>query len=250
MRIGILETGRNREHLTERHGTYVDMFSALLRAVEPSLKLTPYAVLYDKWPASIDECDAWLLTGSRHTAFDRLPWMVRLEEFLRQMMAARKPIIGICFGHQILAQAMGGKVERAQNGWGLGPHRYTIKEAPKWMEANAGTVCLNAVHQDQVTVLPEDAKVIASSPFCPNAILTYGDHALTFQAHPEFTPEFLAELLDALEASGIPGHAIAGARASLKNANHRVESILAAQWIVSFLTRTSCLNSRTAGACR
>lgn len=238
MRIGILETGRNREHLTERHGTsYVDMFSALLRAVEPSLDFASYAVLHDEWPVSIGECDAWLLTGSRHTAFDRLPWMVRLEELLREMMAALKPIIGICFGHQILAQAMGGKVERAPTGWGLGPHRYTIEEVPAWMEAAPDTICLNAVHQDQITVLPEGAKVIASSPFCRNAILTYGDQALTFQAHPEFTPEFLTELLDALEAGGIPVDAVAGARTSLKNAGHRVEPILAAQWIVSFLTK-------------
>ncbi|MBF9232595.1 glutamine amidotransferase-related protein [Microvirga alba] len=235
MRIGILETGRNREHLTKRHGTYIDMFSALLSAVDPSLEFTSYGVLEDEWPASIHECDAWLLTGSRHTAFDRLPWMVRLEELLREMMAAGKPIIGICFGHQILAQALGGKVERAKVGWGLGPHSYSVDEIPEWMEGAPETICLNAVHQDQVTELPEGATVIASSPFCQNAILAYGDRALTFQAHPEFAPEFLAELLDALESNGLPKEVIADARTGLGNAERKTESTLAAQWVLNFL---------------
>lgn len=237
MRIGILETGQNREHLTERHGTYVNMFSALLSAVDPSLEFTSYAVLNDEWPASIHECDAWLMTGSRHTAFDRLPWMVRLEELLREMMAAGKPIIGICFGHQILAQAMGGKVERAQVGWGLGPHRYSVHEMPEWMGEAPEIICLNAVHQDQVTAAPEGATVIASSPFCKNAILAYGDSALTFQAHPEFAPKFLLELLDALESSGLPKDSIADARTALKGAECKVDSILAAKWVLSFLAR-------------
>lgn len=239
MRIGIFETGQNREHLRERHGTYVDMFSALLRAVDPSLEFSSYAVLNDEWPASIHECDAWLMTGSRHTAFDRLPWMVRLEELLRDLMAAKKPIIGICFGHQILAQALGGKVERATAGWGLGPHRYSIDRVPAWMDEMPKSICLNAVHQDQVTELPEGATVIASSPFCENAILTYGDHALTFQAHPEFAPEFLADLLDALESGGLPQDVIADARNGLRQDSRRIDSLLAAKWIVNFLARRS-----------
>lgn len=235
MRIGILETGRNREHLTTRHGTYVDMFGALLRNADPSLEFTSYAALDDERPASIHECDAWLLTGSRYTAFDRLPWMIRLEELLREMMAARKPIIGICFGHQILAQAMGGKVERAEVGWGLGPHLYSLHEPSAWMKEAPEAICLNAVHQDQVTAAPEGATVIASSPFCQNAILAYGDHALTFQAHPEFTPEFLSELLDALENSGLPQDAIADARIRLRNAEGKTDSALIAKWVLNFL---------------
>src|SRR5262245_96536 len=114
MRIGILETGRNRNKLAARHGTYPAMFGPLLRAAGPSLTFASYAVLDDEWPASIGECDAWLVTGSRHTAFERLPWMVRLEQLLRDIMASDRPVVGICFGHQILAQALGGKVERAQ----------------------------------------------------------------------------------------------------------------------------------------
>lgn len=239
MRIGILETGRNREHLAERHGTYVDMFAALLSAADPSLEFTSYPVLDDQWPISIHECDAWLLTGSRHTAFDRLPWMLRLEALLREMMTARKPIIGICFGHQILAQALGGKVERAESGWSLGPHRYSIHQPPAWIEEAPESICLNAVHQDQVTAAPEGATVIASSPFCRNAILAYGDHALTFQAHPEFLPDFLNELLDALESNGLPPDVVADARIRSGDPEHKTDSAQAVRWVLDFLNKRS-----------
>lgn len=233
MLIGILEAGRNRDGLRERHGSYPDMFERLLSRADPSLRFRTYVVVEDEFPASVAECDAWLVTGSKHTAFDRLPWMLRLEAFLREAMEAERPIVGICFGHQIMAQAMGGTVSRAAEGWGLGVHRYDIHSAPDWMEAPPTAICLSAVHQDQVTELPEGASVIASSDFCTAAIVNYGDKALTIQAHPEFDRSFVGDLVGEFEKDGQAPALIADARRHLSESEPNSDEV--AGWIVAFL---------------
>lgn len=235
MRIGILEAGRNRQSLVGRHGSYPDMFRALLDAGAPSMDFASYAALDGELPRSSDECDAWLVTGSRHTAFERLPWMVRLEALLQTLMDARRPVVGICFGHQILAQAMGGKVERAEAGWGLGIHTYAVTDRPAWMEGEEAAISLSVVHRDQVSVVPRQARIVAGSAFCPAAVLAYGDNAITFQAHPEFGPAFLADLVGELAQDGLPQDVIDRARADLAERGPRTDTALASRWIGDFL---------------
>ncbi|MEO0692966.1 MAG: type 1 glutamine amidotransferase, partial [Pseudomonadota bacterium] len=140
------------------------------------------------FPNSVHDCDGWLITGSKHGAYEDLPWIPRLEGFLRDAYAAKVPIVGICFGHQILAQALGGKVEKFTGGWSVGPTDYN------W---GGETVRLNAWHQDQVVALPEGAEVLASSDFCQYAALAYGDRALTVQAHPEYDDDAIRVLIEA-----------------------------------------------------
>ncbi len=235
MRIGILETGRPPAGL-EQHGSYGLMFERLLG---PGFETVVYPVIDDVFPAAVDEVDGWLVTGSRFGVYDDAPWIRRLEAFLRQVMAARVPVVGICFGHQILASALGARVEKAAAGWGAGPHEYDVLERPAWLEAAAERFTLNAMHQDQVLSLPPGARLIASSAFCPIAALAYGDHAISFQAHPEFDNAYERDLVAMRRGAVIPEEVADPALAGIGDEALAPDAANAALWIRRFFTEAS-----------
>lgn len=230
MKIGILETGRPPEGL-EGHGTYARMFADLLG---PDLDYVAYPVIDGVLPLSVHEADGWLVTGSRFGVYDAEPWIARLEAFLKDVMAAKVPLVGICFGHQLLAQAQGARVEKAAAGWGVGPHRYEVVERPTWMEESPRMVVLNAMHQDQVLSLPEGATVIARSDFCPFAALAYGGHAMSIQAHPEFDNAYERALITMRRGKLIPEERAAPALAVLGESGTAPDAATAARWIQRF----------------
>ena len=195
MRIGILQTGQSPDMLRAEMGDYPDMFATLLAG--RGLEFRTYHVEAMEFPKDVHECEGWLITGSRHGAYDDLPFIPPLEDFIRRVWAAHVPMIGVCFGHQIIAQALGGKVEKFAGGWSVGATEYALRDG-------SGSLRLNAWHQDQVTVRPEGTTVLASSPFCENAILAYGDRALTIQPHPEFTAAFIKGLIDTRGRGKVP----------------------------------------------
>ncbi|MEM9972818.1 MAG: type 1 glutamine amidotransferase [Pseudomonadota bacterium] len=204
MHIGILQTGHAPDAMRAAVGTYSQCFERLLAG--EGFRFTTWDVVDDIFPERVDAAEGWLITGSKHGAYENLPWIARLEEFLRAAYAAEVPIVGICFGHQILAQALGGRVEKFSGGWAVGPTSYD------W---GGKTVRLNAWHQDQVVEPPAEADVIARDAFCANAALAYGKRALTIQAHPEYDDAAIEMLIAARgPAMGIPDQ-LAAARAAL-----------------------------------
>lgn len=219
MRLGILQTGKVNEALVGRFGEYPDMFARLYRAADPSIEARSYAVVDGELPAAPGECDTWLITGSRHGVYDGLPWIEPLKAFLRRARAAGVPIIGICFGHQIMAEAFGGHAEKSAMGWGVGVQKYALAQPPGWMADAPSSVPVHVLHQDQVTAVPADATCIASSPFCEYAMLTYGDpqapEAISIQSHPEFDETFMRALIERIGGDRIPREAAEAALASL-----------------------------------
>ena len=204
MRIGILQTGQSPDILRGEAGDYPDMFVALL--ADHGLSFQTFNVEAMEFPADVHTCDGWLITGSRHGAYESHAFIPPLEAFIRKAIAEKVPMVGICFGHQIIAQAMGGKVERFAGGWAVGPQTYDFGGDP---------VVLNAWHRDQVTARPEGAKVIACNDFCENAALVYGDTALTIQAHPEFRDAFVEGLMATRGPGLVPDPLMAEARAKM-----------------------------------
>jgi GMP synthase-like glutamine amidotransferase len=204
MLIGILQTGHAPEPLVAQSGTYPDMFRRLLSG--HGFEFRDHAVVDMDFPASVQDCDGWLLTGSRHGAYEDHPFIPPLEQFIRDAYAAGVPMVGICFGHQIIAQALGGKVERFSGGWAVGPQDYDF---------GGETIRLNAWHRDQVTERPPDAQTVATHPFCTHAALVYGDRAFTVQAHPEFRPDFVAGLMETRGKGLVPEPLMDQARARL-----------------------------------
>jgi len=229
--IGILETGQLPAELGDKHGDYPQMFQRLLGGVDPSLDFAVYRVTEEQLPRDVAECDAWLITGSRHGVYDPLPWIKPLKRFLRRAYEQDVPIVGICFGHQILAEALGGKAEKSDKGWGLGVHRYPLLRHGG-IEGVDGELTLNAFHQDQVTRLPEDAEVLAGSAFCPYAVLAYRGRAISVQPHPEFSTDFERDLIEYRRGASFSGDEADRALDSLGGRLH-TESI--AEWIVRFI---------------
>lgn len=206
MHIGILECGPVLPDLAARHGTYGDIFARLLAA--PGRRFTGWAVHEMTFPDSVRAADGWLLSGSRHGAYDDLPFIPPLEDFIRAARDACIPMVGICFGHQIMAQALGGRVEKSAKGWGFGRQVYAIE--------GFGDVALSAIHQDQVTRAPDGAEVIGRNDFCPIAALRYGDWGLSVQPHPEFDTALMGDYLDLRARAGdFDAGLIARARAGL-----------------------------------
>lgn len=191
MRIGILQTGRSPEELRAKHGDYDDMFRRLLAG--RGFELATWPVLDGDLPQDVHEAEGWLITGSRFAVYEDHPWIPPLENFLRRAFAEGVPIVGICFGHQILAKALGGRVEKFAGGWSAGPVAYRLDGLP-------GETWLTSWHQDQVVEKPAMAEVVGSAPSCRFAALAYGDRAFTIQPHPEFVAEFMADLVAARRA--------------------------------------------------
>ncbi len=193
IRVGILETGRLPDELATNYGDYVEMVGNWLNL--PDVTPRGYAVVDMELPARPEDADIWLITGSRHGAYEDHPWIPPLEQFIRDCRAAGVPMVGICFGHQIMAQALGGKVAKSAKGWGVGVHEYSIDNWPAELGDTPADLRLHAFHQDQVEELPDGAQVLASSPFCDYAALWYPGFAVTFQGHPEYKPDFASDLL-------------------------------------------------------
>jgi GMP synthase-like glutamine amidotransferase len=204
MRIGILQTGLAPDALAADMGDYPDMFARLLAG--HGFTFQTWRVVDMQFPKDVHDADGWLLTGSRHGAYEDHPFIPPLEDFIRRAYAAAVPMVGVCFGHQIIAQALGGKVERYSDGWAVGATEY---------EFGTEKLTLNTWHRDQVTVVPPDAQVVASNDFCANAALVYNDRAFTVQAHPEFRPEFIDGLMQTRGKGLVPDDLMAKATARL-----------------------------------
>ena len=208
MKLGILETGNVPDTLEPAHGTYPEMFEALYRAADPTVSIRGFAVTEGVFPDDPHACDAWLVTGSKHGVYDDLPWIEPLKVFLREARAARVPLIGICFGHQIMAEAFGGRAVKSDKGWGCGVHDYSLTRAAPWMPNAAPAFSMHAMHQDQVVALAPDAHRLATSPFCENAMVCYGDpdapDAISIQPHPEFAAPYAQSLVEIRAASLLP----------------------------------------------
>ncbi len=232
LKIGLLETGRPPPDL-EQHGDYPTMFEQLLSGADENLKFERWAVLDDELPTDVNTCDAWLITGSRHGAYEDHSWIDPLMTFVRDAQTANIPMVGICFGHQLIAQALGGKVEKSDKGWGVSVHSYDFLDKPKpsWMQTENTKFDIQCFHQDQVIELPVNANVIAGSEFCPYAMVSYGDQALTFQGHPEFDSSYGEGLIDMRR--DLLGDEITDA--GLEVVHQPIDSTQVAQWIVGFI---------------
>lgn len=184
MKIGILITGHPPEELSA-NGRYDAYFQRLLGSEDFTYQT--WSVVDGDMPDDVHDADGWLITGSRHGVYEDHPWIAPLEQFIRDCYTARVPMIGVCFGHQIIAQAMGGKVEKFDKGWSIGNVVYQIDGAP---------YAINAWHQDQVVEKPQTAEVIGSTDFCANAALVYDDLFWTIQPHPEYQSDFIEGLIE------------------------------------------------------
>ena len=196
MKIAILQTGTTNPAMPSSFQDYpalfTDMFASDPRATQHSF--APVAVFDGDMPLFVDAYDAYIITGSKHGVYDDLPWIAPLMTFIRAAHDADVPMVGVCFGHQIIAHALGGYAAKSNRGWGLGIHRVKLHDHPDWMPAD-DDIRLIHIHQDQVETLPPGAQLIGSNEVCPNAMFVIGDSVLCVQGHPEFTIAYIDQLM-------------------------------------------------------
>lgn len=232
MKLGILKADAVRPEWVPDFGEYPDMFIALLGRVDPALDFVVYDVEQGEYPTDIDEVDAYLITGSKSGVYEDKPWISELQRFVQLLHARQKRLLGICFGHQLIAQALGGQVQKSDKGWGMGVHSHRFARQPQWHDGGAAAVRLLVSHQDQVLQPPAGAEVLAGSEFCTVAVMQLGEHILTFQGHPEFVPDYSRAIMT-FRREIIGEQVYSEALASVQEQAHEGERV--ARWMINFL---------------
>ncbi|RDH46098.1 glutamine amidotransferase-related protein [Zooshikella ganghwensis] len=230
MKLGILQCDDVRPELLRKHGNYPAMIQKLLSAADFPCEFSIFQVHHNEFPDHITVCDAYITTGSRYSAYDNLTWIRLLETFFLQIAETNIPVVGICFGHQVMAQALGGQVAKSPNGWGVGVYQNDIVLKTPWMDPVQSNLNLVASHQDQVINLPSDATHIAGCAFCPNYMALFTKNMLGIQGHPEFSKAYGRDLLEC-RIDVVPAAVMEQALASF---NSEDDSIVCARWILNF----------------
>ncbi len=234
LRIGLLQCDHVADNLVELHGDYQDMFSELLHEQDQAIEVAIYDLTSDSFPVDLHACDGYIITGSQFSAYDDIPWIHKAKKLVVDLYNAKIPTIGICFGHQLIAESLGGKVKKAEDkGWGVGVHQWDVKNKKKWMGVAPETFAMRVSHQDQVVAMPEDSQLIAGSDFCPIAGFQVGDYFLTMQGHPEFSSDYSKALMSK-RIERIGQDVVDVALASLKKP---VDANEVGAWMVAFIKK-------------
>ena len=228
MTIGILEAGQPPRSLRARFGTYPAMFQEL---IGPERHYRVFDVAAGELPPPDAPCEAYLVTGSEAGVYEDRPWIPLLGDFLRTVKG-RARLVGICFGHQMMAEAFGGKAVKSPKGLAIGLHTYGIGACEPWIDSTSPIVAAVS-HQDQVVALPPGARVVGGNAFTPMGVLAYGDQpAISMQCHPEFSPAFAQALLETRWAETHLGERAKTAIAELERPNDHARL---GGWIRRFL---------------
>lgn len=231
MRIGILNAITPAEETTIQT-TEWDSFRTFFGLTPHELTLVEYRITEGEFPPTLTECDAYLITGSPQGVYDSAPWLPKLAEFIWACYTSQKKLVGICFGHQMLAHTLGGHAQKADQGWGMGLRKFDVLCNQPWMEPPLAQGALYFCHQDQVVKLPAGAERLAGDDFCPNTMFAIGQQVLGIQGHPEFTQSFMHGLIQQLQPQ--VGSEIAQ-KAAASLANEPADNAVIAHWVTNFL---------------
>lgn len=225
MHIAVLMTNTDESEFAQCHPKDGEKFAAMIRSVRPAWQVTSYAVKDGIFPTEDTRFDGWLITGSPASVHDDAPWIDELKALIRRLDRTRAPLFGACFGHQAIAEALGGQVGRNPGGWVFGLTETMMEGQP---------IRLYASHIQQVVRLPEVARVTGGNADCPMGSFAVGDHILTTQYHPEMTHDFIKALVEEY-ADELPEPVVARARADL--ATHQADSARIAERIARFFEK-------------
>lgn len=232
MKVGILNAIPAGDGRVDWGGTPVDGYIRFFKSLGAPFEFSGFHVAQGEFPDSPDTCDAYIVTSSPRGTYDEDPWIAKLAQFIRDAYQAGKKVVGICFGHQIVAQALGGLSIKSEKGWGYGLKDFNIFQSKPWMNGETNQCSLYFAHQDQVVLLPPGAELLAGSDFCPNAMFQLEDRALGIQGHPEFTDSIMRGLLNGSEEKlGEKVHETAVASLDSGTPDNQ----MVGHWIINFL---------------
>jgi len=230
VKLGILQCDSVLKEYQSEFGNYPQMFINLFKKVDPDISTHIYNVEFGEYPADINECDAYITTGSKASVYENLPWLEKLKAFIRVLYSNDIKLAGICFGHQLIADTFNGKTEKSSKGWGVGVSVNQIIQQRPWMQPPLDTLNIIVSHQDQVIRLPNEATLLATSDFCPNYMYQLDDLVISLQGHPEFSKKY-SEALMKHRAEKLGEKTL---QAGLTSLNLETHEIIFATWILNF----------------
>ena len=210
---------------------YSDMICAMFAGQDAGIEFDIFDCQAGQYPDQPELYDFYITTGSRAGVYEHSPWIQQLITFVQLLHEKHKKLIGICFGHQVMAEALGGKVEKSNKGWGIGIATNQIVATPDWMQPATSVLKILASHQDQVVELPPGARVIAQSEFCPYFFVQWSDHFISIQGHPEWQSEYSRALMN-YRKDIIPPDTISAAQETL---DQPPDNRLFTQWMLHFI---------------
>jgi GMP synthase-like glutamine amidotransferase len=229
--VGLLACDEVAERFQHIAGGYQQMFERLLSPHIPGLRVTRFDAQALNLPADARMCDAWITTGSRASVYDDVPWVGALQSFVRNVADSDRPFVGICFGHQLLAQMLGAEVKRAPGGWGVGVLSTSVVRREDWMTPARAIVRLQYMHADQVMKPPAGATLLGEAPHCPVAMFQDGPRLLGIEAHPEFPAAYARALIE--DRRSRIGEQVA--QDALARVGDEVDSDVVGGWIARFV---------------
>jgi GMP synthase-like glutamine amidotransferase len=233
IKVGILQCDEVPVKLQPRFGLYQEMIQQMFAGFAKQFQLDVFDCRKNEYPDDIFGYSFFITTGSRVSVYEKKPWIHVLIDFVRELDRQKIKLIGICFGHQIIGMACNGKVENPGKGWGIGVAVNRVLSTPEWMKDECDTLNILVSHQDQVTMLPEGAVVIAASNFCPYFVVQWNEHFFSIQGHPEWNKDYSRALMNE-RRSIISPERIEKGFASLEKG---VDSHTFVRWIMGFISK-------------
>jgi GMP synthase-like glutamine amidotransferase len=231
LRVGLLVCDHVLPEFVDIAGDYPDMFVRLFGDY-PGVELVAYDLTAGRFPDSLGECDGWITTGSKRSVYEDERWIVRFADLVRAAADEDRPFVGVCFGHQMLAHALGGRVLRSERGWGVGVKTVEVVQNEPWMGDHPPVYAVLNSHADQVVEPPPGAEVLGGNDHCPVSLMRVGDHMLGIQGHPEFVPVYSRVLMEARRGVLIPDGVV---DEGLRTLATPPDTARLADWIVGFL---------------
>jgi len=231
MHVAIIQCDAVLSEWVPVFGNYTDMIKRMFESVDADIEYRVFDSRQGEYPHDLDNYDFYITTGSKAAAYQDLPWIKQLVRFVQRLDKQQKKLIGICFGHQIIAMARHGQVEKSLKGWGVGVAQNRVVAHPEWMKEADDVLNIIVSHQDQISRLPNDTRVIASSDFCPYFVVQWGNHFLSVQGHPEWLPAYCRALMN--HRRQILGDELV--EAGLASLATRPDNALFSRWILDFV---------------
>jgi len=234
MKLTIIQAGEVPPTLRAAFGSYPRMYMRMFDDAGFGFDYDTVAIYDGAAFPDPGGVDAIVITGSSAGVYEDHAWLAPLRSFIRAAYAANTPMLGVCFGHQIMADALGGEVRKSEKGWGLGRHTYGVAARPGFLATDLTQLSIACSHQDQVIAPPPEAEVFLASDFTPNAGLAYRNgRAISLQPHPEFLDDYTLALAE-LRRGRAPDAVVDRAVASLSTPSHSKDMAI---WLGNFLSR-------------
>jgi GMP synthase (glutamine-hydrolysing) len=233
MKVALLVCDDSSRAFPHHQGSYLDMFVRLFSFIKHNVELIPFDVRFNNYPDDWGIFNGFLTTGSSFSVYEDVPWIQELKNFTCKLYESGHKFFGVCFGHQLIAESLGGKVAKAPQGWMVGVKQTDIILNKSWMDPQSSHCMVISSHQDQIIQLPPKAEVIGFSEGCPYSMIALADHFVGFQGHPEFSKAYALPLMESRQ-DRIPKKIIQEAKQSFEISP---EQHMLASWIFNFFNQ-------------